>query len=312
MSRVAVLIPCYNEELTIKKVINDFRHELPDADIYVYDNNSKDKTNEIATKEGAIVRKEVLQGKGNVIRSMFMDVDADVYIMVDGDDTYPADEVHKLIKAVEDGYDMVIGDRLSNGTYAKENKRGFHGFGNSLVRNLINSLFSANVHDVMTGYRGFSKRMVKTMPVMSPGFQIETEMTAFCLANRLKIVEIPIIYRDRPEGSFSKLNTFRDGFRVLVTLFDLAKDYRPLLFFGLISFVTLFLGLIIGIPVLVEFSATHFITKVPSAILASSLVVVAIIMFAVAIILDSLKNNSERLYQYQLLNFSNIKDHKNA
>ena len=154
--------------------------------------------------------------------------------------------------------------------------------------------------------------MVKTMPVMSPGFQIETEMTAFCLANRLKIVEIPIIYRDRPEGSFSKLNTFRDGFRVLVTLFDLAKDYRPLLFFGLISFVTLFLGLIIGIPVLVEFSATHFITKVPSAILASSLVVVAIIMFAVAIILDSLKNNSERLYQYQLLNFSNIKDHKNA
>ena len=241
-----------------------------------------------------------------------MDVDADVYIMVDGDDTYPADEVHKLIKAVEDGYDMVIGDRLSNGTYAKENKRGFHGFGNSLVRNLINSLFSANVHDVMTGYRGFSKRMVKTMPVMSPGFQIETEMTAFCLANRLKIVEIPIIYRDRPEGSFSKLNTFRDGFRVLVTLFDLAKDYRPLLFFGLISFVTLFLGLIIGIPVLVEFSATHFITKVPSAILASSLVVVAIIMFAVAIILDSLKNNSERLYQYQLLNFSNIKDHKNA
>ena len=301
MSRVAVLIPCYNEELTIKKVINDFRHELPDADIYVYDNNSKDKTNEIATKEGAIVRKEVLQGKGNVIRSMFMDVDADVYIMVDGDDTYPADEVHKLINAVEDGYDMVIGDRLSNGTYAKENKRGFHGFGNSLVRNLINSLFSANVHDVMTGYRGFSKRMVKTMPVMSPGFQIETEMTAFCLANRLKIVEIPIIYRDR-----------RDGFRVLVTLFDLAKDYRPLLFFGLISFVTLFLGLIIGIPVLVEFSATHFITKVPSAILASSLVVVAIIMFAVAIILDSLKNNSERLYQYQLLNFSNIKDHKNA
>lgn len=307
MSRVAVLIPCYNEELTIKKVINDFRHELPDADIYVYDNNSKDRTNEIATKEGAIVKKEVLQGKGNVIRSMFIDVDADVYIMVDGDDTYPADEVHKLIAAVEDGYDMAIGDRLSNGTYAKENKRGFHGFGNNLVRNLINSLFSANVHDVMTGYRGFSKRMVKTMPVMSPGFQVETEMTAFCLANRLKIVEIPIIYRDRPEGSFSKLNTFKDGFRVIITLFDLAKDYRPLLFFGLISLIALIFGLIIGIPVLVEFSATHYITKVPSAILASALVIVAIIMLAVAIILDSLKNNAERSYQYQLHNFENNK-----
>ena len=303
MSKIAVLIPCYNEELTIEKVINDFKNELPDADIYVYDNNSKDNSNEIARKAGAIVRKEVLQGKGNVIRSMFFEVDADVYIMVDGDDTYPADEAHKLVAAVEDGYDMVIGDRLSNGTYAKENKRGFHGFGNNLVRNLINTLFSSDIHDVMTGYRGFSKRLVKTMPVMSSGFQIETEMTAFCLANRLKMKEIPIIYRDRPKGSFSKLNTYKDGFKVLITLFDLAKDYRPLLFFGIISLLFLICGLIIGTPVLMEFSATHFITKVPSAILAASLVTISIILFAVAIILDSLKNSYERDYQYKLHEF---------
>lgn len=303
MKKIAVLVPCYNEELTIGKVIADFKRELPEADIYVYDNNSKDKTNKIAVDAGAIVKKEVLQGKGNVVRSMFLDVDADIYIMVDGDDTYPADEVHKLIMKVEEGYDMVIGDRLSNGTYAKENKRGFHGFGNNLVRNLINPLFNSSVHDVMTGYRAFSKRMVKTMPVMSPGFQIETEMTAFCLANRLKIVEVPITYRDRPEGSFSKLNTFQDGFKVLVTLFDLAKEYRPLTFFGIISLICCVLGLIIGMPVLLEFAATHYITKVPSAILAAAFEIIAILMFAVAIILDSIKNKTEKDYQYQLHRF---------
>lgn len=302
--KIAVLVPCYNEELTIGKVIADFKRELPEADIYVYDNNSKDKTNEIAREGGAIVKKEVLQGKGNVVRSMFLDVEADIYIMVDGDDTYPADEVHKLIAKVDEGYDMVIGDRLSNGTYAKENKRGFHGFGNNLVRSLINLLFASNVHDVMTGYRAFSKRMVKTMPVMSPGFQIETEMTAFCLANRLKIVEVPITYRDRPEGSFSKLNTFQDGFKVLVTLFDLAKEYRPLTFFGIISLICLILGLIIGMPVLLEFAATHYITKVPSAILAAAFEIIAILMFAVAIILDSIKNKTEKDYQYQLHRFN--------
>lgn len=302
--KIAVLVPCYNEELTIGKVIADFKRELPEADIYVYDNNSKDKTNEIAREGGAIVKKEVLQGKGNVVRSMFLDVEADIYIMVDGDDTYPADEVHKLIAKVDEGYDMVIGDRLSNGTYAKENKRGFHGFGNNLVRSLINLLFASNVHDVMTGYRAFSKRMVKTMPVMSPGFQIETEMTAFCLANRLKIVEVPITYRDRPEGSFSKLNTFQDGFKVLVTLFDLAKEYRPLTFFGIISLICLILGLIIGMPVLLEFAATHYITKVPSAILAAAFEIITILMFAVAIILDSIKNKTEKDYQYQLHRFN--------
>lgn len=200
MSKVAVLIPCYNEELTVEKVVKDFKKELPTADIYVYDNNSKDKTATLALAAGAIVRKETAQGKGNVVRAMFKDIDADVYILVDGDDTYPADEVHKLIQPVLEGCaDMVIGDRLSNGTYFEENKRGFHGFGNNLVKNLINFLFKSNINDIMTGYRVYSRRFVKNMPVMSSGFQIETEMTIFSLVYRMKLVEIPITYRDRQQ-----------------------------------------------------------------------------------------------------------------
>ena len=232
MEKIAVLIPCYNEELTVEKVVTDFKRELPAADIYVYDNNSKDKTADLASAAGAIVRKETAQGKGNVVRTMFKNIDADVYILVDGDDTYPADEVHKLIQPVLEGNaDMVIGDRLSNGTYFEENKRGFHGFGNNLVKNLINFLFKSNINDIMTGYRVYSRRFVKNMPVMSSGFQIETEMTIFSLVYRMKLVEIPITYRDRPAGSESKLNTFSDGFKVLVKLFDLFKNYRPMLFF---------------------------------------------------------------------------------
>lgn len=300
MSKIAVLIPCYNESLTIEKVVKDFKKELPDADIYVYDNNSKDNSAKLALEAGAIVRKETKQGKGNVVRSQFNEIDADIYVMVDADDTYPAEEVHKLIEIVEDGYDMAIGDRLSNGTYAKENKRGFHGFGNNLVRNLINMLFKADIHDVMTGYRAFSQRMVKTMPVMSDGFQIETEMTAFCLQHKLKTKEVPIIYRDRPEGSFSKLNTFKDGFRVLLTLFDLFKDYRPMLFFGILSMIAFVLGLAVGIPVILEFMNTSFITKLPSAVLASGLCIISIVLFAVAIIMDANKKRSEMEYQYHL------------
>ena len=210
---IAVLVPCYNEELTVEKVIRDFNEYLPEAKVYVYDNNSTDKTYEMAVKAGAIVKKERRQGKGNVVRSMFRDIDADVYIMMDGDDTYPVEEIRKLIEPVVNGEaDMVIGDRLSNGTYAAENKRGFHNFGNNLVRNLINRLFNGNINDIMTGYRVFNRTFVKTMPVMSEGFQIETELSIFSLVNRFKIVEIPITYRDRPEGSVSKLNTFKDGF----------------------------------------------------------------------------------------------------
>ena len=217
--KTAVLIPCYNEEITIEKVIKDFKKELPDAEIYVYNNNSKDKTAEIAEKNGAIVRHEYRQGKGNVVRSMFREIDADIYVMVDGDDTYPAEEVHKLIKPVVDGEaDMVIGDRLTNGTYQKENKRHFHEFGNNLVKKSINVAFKTDLKDIMTGYRVFNKLFVKTMPVMSPKFEIETEMSLHALDKKFIIKEIPIVYRDRPEGSSSKLNTVNDGIKVLKTI----------------------------------------------------------------------------------------------
>ena len=269
--KTAILIPCYNEELTVEKVVSDFRRELPDADIYVYDNNSKDKTAELAHKAGAIVRKETQQGKGNVVRTMFRDVDADCYIMVDGDDTYPADEVHKLIKEIENGADMVIGDRLSNGTYYSENKRGFHNLGNNLVRGLINRIFKNNIQDIMTGYRAFSKRFVKTVPVMSPGFEIETELTV------------------------------RDGFKVLVKLFDLWKDYRPLLFFAVFALLFLLLGLITGIPVIAEFISTGFVSKVPSAILASSLCILAFLSLMLGLILDHERNVEKREHELDVI-----------
>lgn len=304
MEKIAVLIPCYNEELTVEKVVTDFKRELPAADIYVYDNNSKDKTADLASAAGAIVRKETAQGKGNVVRTMFKDIDADVYILVDGDDTYPADEVHKLIQPVLEGNaDMVIGDRLSNGTYFEENKRGFHGFGNNLVKNLINFLFKSNINDIMTGYRVYSRRFVKNMPVMSSGFQIETEMTIFSLVYRMKLVEIPITYRDRPAGSESKLNTFSDGFKVLVKLFDLFKNYRPMLFFSCISVLFILIGFIIGIPVITEFIRTSFITKIPSAVLAASLFIIAFLFFMVGIILDAIKNQMCVLFECQLNQF---------
>ncbi len=295
--KIAVLIPCYNEELTVEKTVSDFKRVLPNADIYVYNNNSKDRTKELALKAGAIVRDEYRQGKGAVVRSMFRDIDADVYIMVDGDDTYPAEEVDGLITPVLEGKaDMVIGDRLSS-TYYTENKRPFHNFGNSLVKGLINFLFKSDLNDIMTGYRSFSKKFVKCMPVMSDGFQIETEMTIFALTNNMQVVNVPITYRDRPEGSESKLNTFSDGFKVLLTLFNLFKDNRPFLFFGSISIVIFIIGLLIGIPVINEFIKTAYITKVPSAILAAALMLNAFLMFSVGIILDAIKNEKRYLFE---------------
>lgn len=295
--KIAVLIPCYNEELTVEKTVSDFKRVLPNADIYVYNNNSKDRTKELALKVGAIVKDEYRQGKGAVVRSMFRDIDADVYIMVDGDDTYPAEEVEGLIAPVLDGKaDMVIGDRLSS-TYYTENKRPFHNFGNSLVKGLINFLFKSDLNDIMTGYRSFSKKFVKCMPVMSDGFQIETEMTIFALTNNMQVVNVPITYRDRPEGSESKLNTFSDGFKVLLTLFNLFKDNRPFLFFGSISIVIFIIGLLIGIPVIDEFIKTAYITKVPSAILAAALMLNAFLMFSVGIILDAIKNEKRYLFE---------------
>lgn len=289
MEKIAVLIPAYNEEVTIKKVVEDFRKELPDADIYVYNNNSKDKTEELAKEAGAIVVNEYKQGKGNVVRSMFRDIEADIYIMVDADDTYPANEVHPLIEVVREGKaDMVIGDRLSNGTYGKENKRNFHGFGNALVKNTINMIFKTKLNDIMTGYRVFNREFVKNFPVLSKGFEIETEMTFHALDRNYRIVEIPITYRDRPEGSVSKLNTFSDGFRVIKTIVKTFKNYKPLIFFSLISLVLLALGLACGIPVIVEFVKTGLVAKFPSAILATGFVICSALSFSVGVILDTL------------------------
>lgn len=299
--KIAVLLPCYNEALTVKKVINDFQKELPEADIYVYDNNSTDNTFEIACEEGAIVRKEPRQGKGNVIRQMFFDIDADFYLMVDGDDTYPAEACHELLSVLEENRaDMVIGDRLSNGTYFNENKRAFHDFGNNLVKNSINKLYKANVKDVMTGYRGFNKLFVKSFPVMSSGFQIETEFTIHALDKRFKLVEIPIDYRDRPEGSESKLNTFSDGLKVLMTIFKMCKDYKPLVFFSLWSLLFFIMGLLIGIPVVGEFVRSGFISKIPSAVLATGVMIFSILLLITGLILDTVVNNDKKQYELNL------------
>ena len=309
--KTAVLIPCYNEELTIEKVIKDFKKELPDADIYVYDNNSKDKTAQIAKANGAIVKHEYRQGKGNVVRSMFRDIDADIYVMVDGDDTYPAEEVHKLIKPVQEGRaDMAIGDRLTNGTYQKENKRHFHEFGNNLVRKSINVLFNTKLKDIMTGYRVFNKVFVKNMPVMSPKFEIETEMSLHALDKKFIIEEIPIVYRDRPEGSVSKLNTVSDGMKVIKTIIKMFKDFKPRQFFWIISLIFVLIGLLVGVPVIAEFFRTGFITKVPSAILATGIMTFALIIAQCGVILDTVVKQNRENYELQLSRFTDIENLK--
>ncbi len=298
--KIAVLIPCYNEEKTIQKVVNDFREVLPAADIYVYDNNSSDNTFEIAKNCGAIVRKEARQGKGNVVRSMFREVEADYYILVDGDDTYPAESVMALLEKAEDGADLVVGDRLSNGTYAKENKRGFHNFGNNLVLFLINKLFGVGLRDIMSGYRVFSKRFVKMYPVLCEGFQLETDMTIFALSRKLKISEVPITYRDRPVGSESKLNTFSDGFRVIATIFNLYRFFYPLRYFTILASLFFIFGVVFGLPVIVEFVETRYVTKIPSAILASGVMVLSIISFSNGLILDSINKSDQENFERNL------------
>lgn len=296
--KVAVLIPCYNEELTVKKVVEDFKKELPEADIYVYDNNSSDNTYKIAKKAGAIVVKEKRQGKGNVVRAMFRDIDADIYVMVDGDDTYPANEVHKLIKPVENNEaDMVIGDRLSNGTYGKENKRKFHGIGNALVKGLVNFSYGSKIEDIMTGYRVFSRTFVKTIPVLSKTFEIETEMSLHALDKNMKIVEIPITYRDRPEGSTSKLNTFKDGFKVVKMLFLIVKDYKPFVVYSLLSLMCFIISLCLGIPVIREFYVTGLVPKLPTALLSTGLMIIAVLLFITAIMLETIVNDSKRRFE---------------
>lgn len=311
MEKIAVLIPCYNEELTIEKVIKDFRKELPDADIYVYDNNSKDKTAEIADTNGAIVKHEYRQGKGNVVRAMFRDIDADIYVMVDGDDTYPAEFVHKLIEPIRTGEaDMTIGDRLSNGTYQEENKRHFHEFGNNLVKKSINILFRTKLKDIMTGYRAFNKMFVKNMPVMTPKFEIETEMSLYALDKKYIIKEIPIVYRDRPDGSVSKLNTVSDGIKVVKTIVNMFKNYKPLQFFTLIAVILFIIALIIGIPVIVEFIKTRYITKVPSAILATGIVILSVIIGQCGVILHTVVKNHKENYELNLLRYKQLEELK--
>lgn len=301
MERIAVLLPCYNEEQTIGKVIDDFKKELPHASIYVYDNNSSDRTSEVASSHGAIVRKEWRQGKGNVVRSMFREIEADIYVMADGDDTYPPEYVHDLIQPIRDKEaNMTIGDRLSNGTYYSENKRQFHGFGNQLVKGLINRLYKSNITDIMTGYRAFDQLFVKSMPVMSSGFAIETEMSIHSLDKKFLIKEVPIDYRDRPEGSESKLNTFSDGIKVLRMIFTLFKEYKPFIFFSLWSLLAVLLGLAVGIPVITEFINTGFVSKVPSAILATGLMILGVLTFACGLILDVMTATYRKQYELEL------------
>lgn len=299
--KIAVLIPCYNEALTVEKVVKDYKKALPNADIYVYDNNSTDGTDEIAKKAGAIVRYEYRQGKGNVIRSMFKDIDADCYLMIDGDDTYPAENAKEMCQYVLDGKaDMVIGDRLSS-TYFTENKRAFHNFGNKLVRSLINHLFKSDIRDIMTGYRAFSYEFVKTFPVLSKGFEIENEMTIHAVYNNFKLVEIPVNYKDRPEGSVSKLNTYSDGIKVLMTITRLFKEYKPTVFFSLVGTILLILALIFGIPVFNEFFKTGLVPRFPTLIFSLVLLLISILMYITGIILEVVAKKNKQIFELFLI-----------
>ena len=302
--RIAVLIPCYNEAAAIGKVVADFRSALPEAIVYVYDNNSTDDTAQIAAEAGAVVRKEPRQGKGNVVRRMFREIDADAYLMADGDGTYPADAAMTLLQPVLDGSaDMVIGDRLST-TYFTENKRPLHNSGNKLVRSLINRLWNVNIHDIMTGYRAFSRRYVKLFPVMSEGFEIETEMTIHALDKRFTIEEKPIAYSDRKEGA-SKLNTVKDGFKILRIIFSLFKDYRPLLFFGIVAAVLFGVSLILFIPILVEYMRIGLVPRFPTLITSGFLAIAGLLSFFTGLCLDTIGSNDRKNFELRLISFEN-------
>lgn len=302
--KLAVLIPCYNEDVTIRKVVTDFRQALPDADIYVYDNNSTDRTIEEATAAGAIVRKESIQGKGAVVHSMFLDIDADYYILVDGDDTYPADAAPEMMKVVLDQkVDMLVGDRLSNKTYEEENKRPFHNFGNDLVRKLINKFFKSDLHDILSGYRIFSYRFVKNYSSLISGFELETDLSIYCLNYDFRVAQVPITYRDRPEGSESKLDTFGDGYKVLRLFLDLYRLYKPLSFFTIIASVFFFAGIIAGIFPIMEQIQYQYVYKVPTAIAAVSLVILSILLFSCGLILDNISKFDKKNFKHALLTF---------
>lgn len=299
--KIAVIIPCYNEAITIGKVVDDFKRELPNADIYVYDNNSSDDTAKIAKEHGAIVRTETRQGKGRVVRQMTRDITADYYVMVDGDDTYPAEAVHDLLAPLRENLaDMTIGDRLSNGSYGDENDRAFHGLGNNLVRWLIKMIYKFDFNDVMTGYRAYNTVFAKALPILSPGFQIETELSIHAVDKSWRIVEVPIDYRDRPEGSESKLSTFGDGFKVLMMIMSLFKEYRPLMLFGIIALVCFALGLICGIPVIIEYAQTGLVARFPTAILALGFELFALLNLITGWILSSVVKGQRMQYEIEV------------
>lgn len=306
---IAVIIPCYNEAPTIGKVIDDFHRELPDAAVYVYDNNSDDATAAIAMKHGATVRFEPRQGKGNVCRQMFRDIGAACYLMVDGDDTYPAEAAKALCEPILSGKaDMVVGDRLSNGTYAKANGRAFHGFGNDLVRFMIKWIYGYAYSDVMTGYRAMSKPFIKTFPVLSEGFQIETELSIHAVDHRWRIMNVPIDYRDRPAGSVSKLDTLGDGLKVVAMVGALFKDYRPLKFFSLAALAFFAAGLVLGIPVVREYISTGLVPRFPTAILAAALMFLCALSLATGFILDAVAKSDRRRWElaaYRAYSLSN-------
>lgn len=300
MKKIAVLIPCYNESVTIEKVVKDYKTALPEADVYVYDNNSTDHTDEIARAAGAIVKYEYHQGKGNVIRSMFRDIEADCYIMIDGDDTYPAEHARIMAELVlKKGVDMVIGDRLSS-TYFMENKRPFHNAGNRMVRFFINKLFDNNVRDIMTGYRAFSRQFVKSFPVLSKGFEIETEMTIHAVDKNFLLEEIPVKYRDRPSGSVSKLNTFSDGMKVLSTIATLFREYRPFAFFTSVAVVLEVIALTFFIPILLEYFKTGLVLRFPTLIVSGVIALIGILLWVCGMILEVIVKKHRQLYEIML------------
>ena len=307
-TNTAVIIPCYNEAVTIGKVIDDFHRELPGATVYVYDNNSTDGTSRIAREHGATVRLEPRQGKGNVCRQMFRDIDAACYLMVDGDDTYPAESARALCDPIIAGEaDMTVGDRLSNGTYAEENKRAFHGFGNDLVRSMIKWIYGYSFEDVMTGYRAMSQPFVKTFPVLSEGFQIETELSIHAVDHRWRIKDIPVEYRDRPAGSESKLDTVGDGIKVIAMIGTLFKDYRPLKFFSLIALLFAAIGLALGIPIIIGYLRTGLVPRFPTAVLAASFMFLCGLSLATGLILDSVAKVEKKQWELQVYKTCNSK-----
>lgn len=311
MDKIAVLIPCYNEGKTIKKVVEDYKNALPEATIYVYDNNSVDDSAQLAREAGAVVRHEYMQGKGNVIRRMFSEIDAKCYLMVDGDDTYPCENARQMCDSVlEKKTDMVIGDRLSS-TYFEENKRPFHNFGNSIVRWSINVLFRSDIRDIMTGYRAFSYRFVKTFPVLSKGFEIETEMTIHAIDKNMQMENVVVEYRDRPEGSESKLNTYADGIKVLMTIVRLYRIYKPFQFFGLLALLLVIVATAFFIPIFTLFLKTHEVPNIPTLVMCGFVAMAAIQSFFSGMILNSLRQKERQDFELQLYSVEKRKKNNN-